>query len=56
MSASGKAEPPEGDAHAWQDGWWSAARRIESPNHDARPAGDTVSLAVIHSISLPPGE
>jgi AmpD protein len=56
MSASGKAEPPGGGTDAWQDGWWSAARRVESPNHDARPADATVALAVIHSISLPPGE
>jgi N-acetyl-anhydromuramoyl-L-alanine amidase len=31
-------------------------RVIESPNHDERPAGAQVFLAVIHSISLPPGE
>jgi AmpD protein len=40
---------------AWQAGWWSGARRVESPNHGARPAGTEVSLALIHSISLPPG-
>ena len=40
---------------AWQAGWWAAARRVESPNHGARPAGTEVSLALIHSISLPPG-
>ena len=31
-------------------------RRVDSPNQDARPAGTEVTLAVIHSISLPPGE
>jgi AmpD protein len=31
-------------------------RTVESPNQDARPAGTRVSLAVIHCISLPPGE
>lgn len=36
------------------DGWFSGARRIESPNHDERPAGRPVSLAVVHAISLPP--
>lgn len=36
-------------------GWWSAARRIESPNQGPRPAGADVTLALIHSISLPPG-
>jgi AmpD protein len=40
----------------WRAGWWSAARRIESPNHGPRPAGCEVTLALIHSISLPPGE
>ena len=29
---------------------------VESPNHDERPPGAKVFLAVIHSISLPPGE
>jgi len=40
----------------WDDGWWRGARRIESPNRGLRPEGTTVSLALIHSISLPPGE
>ena len=31
-------------------------RIIESPNQDERPAGTEISLIVIHSISLPPGE
>lgn len=30
--------------------------QIASPNCDARPAGVTVDLLVIHNISLPPGE
>ena len=49
MSASATAE-------GWLDGWWHAATRVESPNHDARPDGMPVTLAVVHSISLPPGE
>jgi len=32
------------------------ARHIESPNCDERPADTRISLAVIHCISLPPGE
>lgn len=40
---------------AWQQGWWTPARRLESPNFGPRPEGVAVSLAVIHSISLPPG-
>ncbi len=40
----------------WDDGWLQRARRFASPNQGPRPAGASVSLAVIHSISLPPGE
>ena len=36
-------------------GWAATARRVASPNFDARPEGASVSLAVIHAISLPPG-
>lgn len=35
-------------------GWLSGARRVPSPNYNARPAGE-VSALVLHSISLPPG-
>jgi AmpD protein len=38
------------------EGWCSAARRVDSPNHDERPDAATVSLIVLHSISLPPGD
>lgn len=40
----------------WHGGWWSAARRIPSPNFGLRPQGMPVSLLVLHSISLPPGQ
>jgi len=40
----------------WQSGWWRHARRVPSPNFGARPTGEPVTLAVIHSISLPPGQ
>ena len=43
-------------APGWHGGWWRQAQRRESPNHGPRPAGAEVSLALIHSISLPPGE
>jgi len=33
----------------------SPDRFVESPNQDERPAGTSITLAVIHSISLPPG-
>lgn len=39
----------------WQHGWWSPARHVPSPNFGNRPAGVAVSLALVHSISLPPG-
>ncbi|HTY02408.1 MAG TPA: 1,6-anhydro-N-acetylmuramyl-L-alanine amidase AmpD [Rhodocyclaceae bacterium] len=38
------------------DGLLPGARFVPSPNQDARPAGDTISLVVVHAISLPPGE
>jgi AmpD protein len=38
------------------EGWLSGARHIESPNCDARPAGEALSLLVVHNISLPPDE
>lgn len=37
------------------EGWWSEARRVRSPNFDARPPGEAIELIVIHAISLPPG-
>ena len=38
------------------DGWVAAARRVDSPNFDERPAGMPVGLVVLHNISLPPGQ
>jgi len=38
------------------DGWLDAARRIDSPNCDERPSGASISLLVIHAISLPPAQ
>lgn len=32
------------------------ARQVFSPNRDQRPAGEKISLLVIHNISLPPGK
>lgn len=37
-------------------GWFDAVRRVESPNCDERPAGESISLIVIHAISLPPSQ
>ena len=38
------------------DGLADGARQVPSPNCDERPAGAEISLLVLHSISLPPGE
>jgi len=38
------------------DGWVDRARRVLSPNRDARPGGAEPSLLLLHAISLPPGE
>ena len=39
----------------WNDGWWSRAQHIDSPNFGERPKHAQIDLLVIHSISLPPG-
>ncbi len=39
----------------WQRGWWTLARHCPSPNFSPRPPGCAPTLAVVHSISLPPG-
>ena len=40
---------------AWEEGWYAPVRRCPSPNFGPRPAGVSIGLAVVHSISLPPG-
>lgn len=40
----------------WHDGWYAPAHKLASPNCDVRPIAGDVSLLVVHSISLPPGE
>jgi N-acetyl-anhydromuramyl-L-alanine amidase AmpD len=40
----------------WQAGWYTAARRLDSPNYGPRPKDAVVNLVVVHSISLPPGQ
>ena len=40
---------------SWQDGWLLQARAAPSPNFGPRPAGCSLDLIVLHSISLPPG-
>ncbi len=36
-------------------GWWTRAAWRPSPNVGLRPAGEAPTLAIVHSISLPPG-
>ena len=36
--------------------WFDEARRVRSPNFDARPPGCAIDMIVVHGISLPPGE
>ena len=50
------AKAAEGGNGGWTGGWNAGARRVPSPNCDRRPAGSTVSLIVLHSISLPRGD
>ncbi len=38
------------------DGRVAPCRYLESPNQDERPPGEEITLLVVHSISLPPGE
>ena len=44
-----------GKASWLKGGWYGAARRVPSPNCSPRPAGASIELVLIHSISLPPG-
>ena len=39
----------------WREGWWQGCQHRVSPNQGPRPDGTSVTLAVVHSISLPPG-
>jgi N-acetyl-anhydromuramoyl-L-alanine amidase len=40
----------------WGSGWLRSAVARPSPNHGPRPPGARITLAVVHSISLPPGQ
>jgi AmpD protein len=51
-----KDSPRSGKLTVDDEGLVSVAEFIESPNCDDRPADTRISLAVIHGISLPPGE
>lgn len=47
-----RVDPPS----SWHQGWYLNARRVPSPNHGPRPADTLIDLAVVHSVSLPPGQ
>ncbi|OIQ83773.1 1,6-anhydro-N-acetylmuramyl-L-alanine amidase AmpD [mine drainage metagenome] len=49
-----RSEAPHG-APRFDDGWYAAAQRRDSPHFDARPPGSSIDLIVVHAISLPPG-
>ena len=40
----------------WMNGWYQPAQVLVSPNFGPRPAGVAIDLALVHSISLPPGQ
>ena len=40
----------------WDHGWYRHATHQPSPNFGPRPAGASIDLLVVHSISLPPGQ
>lgn len=42
--------------HIGNDGRITPARHVSSPNFNTRPVATSISLLVIHSISLPPGK
>ena len=39
-----------------RNGWVEGLRHLASPHCDDRPPGEAVTLVVLHSISLPPGD
>jgi N-acetyl-anhydromuramoyl-L-alanine amidase len=48
--------PSNADNALWIQGWYRYAKRLDSPNFEARPLDNTpIDLLVLHSISLPPG-
>lgn len=44
------------EGNAWRQGWWQGAHILPSPNFGPRPPDAVISLIVLHSISLPPGQ
>ena len=48
--------PNDAPIALFEKGWYQFARHLGSPNFGVRPADTDISLIVIHSISLPPGQ
>ena len=48
--------PPLTPKGPWLAGWYAGARHCPSPNFGPRPVDALINLAVVHSISLPPGQ
>lgn len=55
MALTDAAGLQRGSPGQWDRGWYREAKRLDSPNCGARPAGTAIDLVVLHSISLPPG-
>jgi AmpD protein len=55
MTTAPAPDAADGRELLFRKGWYRFASRCPSPNFDARPAGCEIDLAVVHSISLPPG-
>lgn len=53
MSTGGGSTDP---AHIDGQGWLTSARRLPSPNFEARPGSAAPTLIVVHNISLPPDD
>lgn len=49
----GMSRPEDG---CWDAGWHRHLRHCPSPNFGPRPEGTVIDLAIVHSISLPPGQ
>lgn len=56
MPTDATAHPGGQQSPLWHNGWYRWAHCVPSPNFGVRPAAAVVDLAVIHSISLPPGQ
>ena len=55
MRRSGPTMASVGPFRVDREHWIEGVRRVPSPNCDARPRPDDLSLVVLHGISLPPG-